>query len=53
MIYITEAQSSAAISHELAFEAVRRALIAATSAEVATFPVVLGTASDRQTRTAA
>jgi len=50
MIHITEAQSGAAISHELAFEAVRRALIAASSSEAATFPVVLGNASDPQNK---
>ncbi|MVO17517.1 ornithine cyclodeaminase family protein [Parasedimentitalea huanghaiensis] len=50
MIHITEAQSGAAISHELAFEAVRRALIAASSPEAAIFPVVLGRASDPQNK---
>ncbi|AZV76906.1 ornithine cyclodeaminase family protein [Parasedimentitalea marina] len=50
MIHITEAQSGAAISHELAFKAVRSALIAATSSEAATFPVVHGTASDPQNK---
>ena len=50
MIHITEAQSAAAISHELAFEAVRRALIAVTAPEAATFPVVLGNASDPQNK---
>lgn len=50
MIHITEAQSSAAISHELAYAAVRRALIAASSSEAAIFPVVLGTASDPQNK---
>jgi len=50
MIHITEAQSGAAISHELAFKAVRSALIAATSSAAATFPVVHGTASDPQNK---
>ncbi|WIY23803.1 ornithine cyclodeaminase family protein [Parasedimentitalea psychrophila] len=50
MIHITEAQSGAAISHELAYEAVRRALIAANSSEAAIFPVVLGNASNPQNK---
>jgi len=50
MIHISEAQSGAAISHELAFNAVHRALIAANSSEAATFPVVLGEASDSQNK---
>lgn len=50
MIHITEAQSGAAISHELAFKAVRRAFIAVCSPEAAIFPVVLGSASDPQNK---
>lgn len=48
MIYITEAESSALISHDLAYEAARRALIAACAPEASTFPVVLGHGSDPQ-----
>lgn len=50
MIYITEAESSALISHDLAYEAARRAFIAASEAGAATFPVVLGHCSDPQNR---
>lgn len=50
MIHITEAQSGAAISHELAYTAVHRALIAANTPTAATFPVVLGNASDPQNK---
>lgn len=50
MIYITEAQSGAAISHELAFNAVRRAFIAVSTPAAAIFPVVLGSASDPQNK---
>lgn len=50
MIHITEAQSAAAISHELAYDAVRRSLIAVTVPEATVFPVVLGNASDPQNK---
>lgn len=50
MIHITEEQSSALASHELAFEAVRTALIAATVSDATSFPVVLGHAGDKQNR---
>lgn len=50
MIYITEEQSAGLASHELAFGAVREALIAATSPTAASFPVVLGVTSDPQNR---
>ena len=42
MIVITEAQSAAVASHALAFDAVRDALIAASSGDAAVFPVVHG-----------
>lgn len=42
MIYISEEDSAALISHEIAYEAVRAALVAATGAEGRIFPAVLG-----------
>jgi len=42
MIYISEEESAALISHEIAYEAVRAALVAAVSAEGRIFPAVLG-----------
>jgi ornithine cyclodeaminase len=50
MIHITEEQSSALASHELAFTAVRTALIAVTALDATGFPVVLGHAGDKQNR---
>lgn len=50
MIHITEEQSAAVASHEMAFTAVRAALIAAATPEAASFPVVLGHGSDPQNR---
>ena len=50
MIHIDEAQSARLISHEMAFAAITRALIAAASPAASVFPVVLGTASDPQNR---
>ncbi|WP_323037636.1 ornithine cyclodeaminase family protein [Pararhodobacter sp.] len=50
MIFVTEAQSSALVTAELAFEAMRCAFIAATGPDAAIFPVVLGHASDPQNR---
>ena len=50
MIYITEAESAALITPELAFEAARAALIAAAGSGTTAFPVVLGHASDEQNR---
>jgi ornithine cyclodeaminase len=50
MIHISEEESSALASHELAFKAVRMALIAAATSDAETFPVVLGHASDPQNR---
>lgn len=50
MIHITESESAKAVSHELAFAAVRAALIAVTADETMTFPVVLGNASHGENR---
>jgi len=50
MILITEAQSAAIVTPELAFAAVRDALIAAVAPSAASFPVVLGHGSDPQNR---
>ena len=46
--FISESESTRLISHESAFEAVRKALIAAASAEAKVFPAVIAHASDRQ-----
>ncbi|MBY6091519.1 ornithine cyclodeaminase family protein [Maritimibacter alkaliphilus] len=45
MIHITEEQSAAAITHELAYDAVKRALVAAAGEEARLYPVVIGYAS--------
>jgi ornithine cyclodeaminase len=50
MIYITEEESANAATHELAFEAVRAAFIAAAGEGTTAFPVVLGHAGDPQNR---
>jgi ornithine cyclodeaminase len=50
MILITEAQSSAIITPELAFKAVRKAFIAAVAPGAASFPVVVAHGSDPQNR---
>lgn len=50
MILITEAESSAIITPDLAFAAARTAFISATSAKAASFPVVIGHGSDPQNR---
>ncbi|WP_297771300.1 ornithine cyclodeaminase family protein [uncultured Roseovarius sp.] len=50
MILITEAQSSAIVTPELAFAAVRDALIAAVAHGDASFPVVIAHGSDPQNR---
>ena len=50
MIHIDEAQCARLISHEMAFAAISRALIAAASPSSSIFPVVLGHASDPQNR---
>ncbi|PRD43590.1 ornithine cyclodeaminase family protein [Phyllobacterium phragmitis] len=42
MIYISEEESAAMISHEIAYEAARAALVAAISEEGRVFPAVLG-----------
>lgn len=50
MIFVTEAQSAAIITPDLAFAAMRAAFIAAVSPGAASFPVVLGHGSDPQNR---
>lgn len=50
MILITEAQSSAIVTPELAFAAVRDAFIAAVAPGAASFPVVIAHGSDAQNR---
>ena len=50
MILITEAESSAIVTPELAFAAVREAFIAAVAPGAASFPVVIGHGSDPQNR---
>ncbi len=50
MILITEAESSAIVTPELAFVAVGEAFIAATTPGAASFPVVIGHGSDPQNR---
>lgn len=50
MIYITEAESAALVTHELAYAAAHEALVAAASPGAATFPVVLGHGSDPSNR---
>ncbi|SLN16097.1 L-lysine cyclodeaminase [Falsiruegeria litorea R37] len=50
MIRISEEQSSAVASHELAYEAAREAFIAAVAPTAKSFPVVIGHASDPQNR---
>ncbi|MBZ9811051.1 MULTISPECIES: ornithine cyclodeaminase family protein [unclassified Mesorhizobium] len=42
MIYINEEETAALVTHELAFDAVRRALVAAASKQSLVFPAVLG-----------
>jgi ornithine cyclodeaminase len=42
MIYISEEESAALVTHELAFEAARLALVAAASQQSGVFPAVLG-----------
>ncbi len=46
MIYISEEESAALVTHELAFEAARQALVAATSKQSGVFPAVLGRARE-------
>ncbi|MFD1158705.1 ornithine cyclodeaminase family protein [Roseovarius aestuarii] len=50
MIRITEEQSAAIATHELAYEAVREAFVASVAAAAKSFPVVIGHASDPQNR---
>ena len=50
MIYISEEESSALVSHEMAYEAAREALIGACETASNLFPVVLGYASERTNR---
>lgn len=50
MILVTEAQSSAIVTHELAFGAIRDALVAAALPGAASFPVVVAHGSDPQNR---
>ncbi|MGE8599471.1 MAG: ornithine cyclodeaminase family protein [Acinetobacter calcoaceticus] len=46
MRFISESESSALINHELAYDAIYQALIAAAQLDTQTFPVVHGQASD-------
>ncbi|MCU4424175.1 ornithine cyclodeaminase family protein [Acinetobacter sp. WU_MDCI_Abxb74] len=46
MRFISESESSALINHELAYDAIYQALIAATQLDTQSFPVVHGQASD-------
>jgi ornithine cyclodeaminase len=50
MIFISEEESAQIASHELAFGAVRAALIAASQDSAVSFPVVLGHSSDPNNR---
>ena len=45
--FISESESNRLISHESAFGAVRKALVAAASADAKVFPAVIAHASDR------
>ena len=46
--FISESDSNHLISHESAFQAVRKALIAAAAADAKVFPAVIAHGSDRQ-----
>ncbi len=46
MIYISEEQSAALVTPELAFEAARQALVAAASGQSGVFPAILGRTRD-------
>jgi ornithine cyclodeaminase/alanine dehydrogenase-like protein (mu-crystallin family) len=50
MIYVSEDESAALVTHELAFEAVRQALVAAASGQSGVFPAVLGHSKDPTNR---
>lgn len=50
MIFIDEARSAALATHEMAYDAIREALIATVREDATSFPVVIGHASDAQNR---
>jgi ornithine cyclodeaminase len=50
MIYVSEEESAALVTHELAFEAARQALSAAASGQSGVFPAVLGHSKDPTNR---
>lgn len=50
MIFIDEERSAALATHEMAFDAIREALIATSRNDAVNFPVVIGHASDAQNR---
>jgi ornithine cyclodeaminase/alanine dehydrogenase-like protein (mu-crystallin family) len=50
MIYVSEEESAAMVTHELAFEAARQALVAAASEQSGVFPAVLGHSKDPTNR---
>ncbi|GGP82779.1 ornithine cyclodeaminase family protein [Saccharothrix coeruleofusca] len=50
MIFISEAESTALVTHELAYAAARRALLAAVDEDAHSFPAVLGHGSARANR---
>lgn len=50
MLYISETESAALATHEMAYDAVKEALIAACQEGAVTFPVVLGHGSDAANR---
>lgn len=50
MIFIDEERSAALASHEMAYDAIRAALIATVREDADSFPVVIGHASDVQNR---
>ncbi|SRR5690554_2208693 len=50
MRYVTEEQSATLVTHELAYNAMHQALIAALAEDAASFPVVHGHGSDKENR---
>ena len=50
MIYVTEEESAGLVTHDLAFAAVRQALVAAASGQSGVFPAVLGHSKDPTNR---
>ena len=50
MIYVSEEESAAMVTHELAFEAARQAFAAAASGQSGVFPAVLGHSKDPTNR---